>query len=78
MSDEDCRKNKKSEKYKKKSNKKEFHELTKVEKIDHFLIYFYQITIEMSLVDLIFSATFNIEGDYSSGDSYFYLGKIAS
>lgn len=49
-----------------------------MKKFDQLLVYCYQITIEMSLVDLCFSTTFNIEGDYSNGPTSFYIGKFAS
>ena len=59
-------------------DKIEHHQLSKLEKLDQKLIYLYQITIEMSLVDLVFSTTFNIEGDYSQGFASFYFGKFTS
>jgi hypothetical protein len=40
--------------------KEKWEKSTGGEKLDHFLVYCYQFTIEMSLVDLIFSTTFNI------------------
>jgi hypothetical protein len=43
-----------------KSSKEYYNKLNKLQKVDHFLVYLYQFIIEMSLVDLLFSCTFNI------------------
>lgn len=65
---------KEAEKKRNKPKKK----LTGYEKVDHFLVSAYQMSIEMSLVDLCFSTTFNLQGDWSTGKVSFYAGKISS